>query len=538
MNTGSANTGSGKSNSEIKRQSAFDFGEQISAFKKNAKRVWYLFLILPLVCGLVSCWNAGRKYTPKYTAYASFIVNVTNSNYSSSYYNRATASQLALTFPYIINSGVLNNIIAEDLNMSYVPAVLSVSVEGSTNILTMKATDSNPDNAYKVLNSAIENYPQVAEYVVGSTALTILDESGVPAAPSNSLSYKRPAVKGILAGIAAAMVIAGFITFTRKTVIGTDSLRKLVNMKFLGSVPLIKLKKRSKLNESQILCEKFKRGEISADVANSVRLITNRVEKYSSDHNAHIFVMTSTVPGEGKSSCAVQLAQALAEHRNSVAIVDCDLRRPTIQRFYKFADNIDSKSCDTTTGERKYGLTDLLNGDVTKPNQIVYQENGVYVIPSFSPIKGNHAADVISSKKLSDIIELLGKQMDYVILDTPPVGTISDAESIAASCDAMIMVVRQDVAKRGQILYAIRRLEGTGKPFAGCILNAAEASSSSYYGYYGHYNKYGYYSRYGKYGRYSRYGSSYKSYSSYNNRSSGYVTGDPDTEDDTDTKTE
>lgn len=526
---------SSNTNSSNKKENSIDVTEIISAFGKNARRMWAMFLILPILCCLGSCFISRRNYKPKYTAYASFIVNVTNSNYSSSYYNRATASQLALTFPYIINSGVLNNIIAEDLQYGYVPAALNVSVEGSTNILTMSATASNPENAYNVLSSAIRNYPQVAEYVVGSTALTILDESGMPTAPSNRFTYKKPAAKGIIAGLAAALFIAVLYTLTRKTVIGTDSLRKLVNTKFLGAVPLIKLKKTGRMNESQILAEKFKKGTIPADVANSVRLITNRVEKYASDNNAKVFVVTSTLPGEGKSSFTVQLAQALAEHRNSVAVIDCDLRSPSIQRFYKFAEN----AAGDENGEKKYGLTDLLMGDISTANGIIYEENGVFVIPSFTPIKGNRAAELISSKRVSKIVSTLKSQMDYVILDTPPVGTIADAESIAQNCDAMIMVVRQDCAKRGQILYAIKRLSNSGKPFVGCVLNAAEAMVSNYYGYYGRYSKYGYgnYGHYGKYSRYSsRYSSAYSHYSAYNSRSSGYATGNSEFEELTEDK--
>lgn len=170
---------------------------------------------------------------------ATFTVNVVGmSGASASYYSKSTAEQFARTFPYILTSGVLRNLICEDLKLKTLPASINAYVEGTTTLFTLETTAADPELAYKVLVSAIDKYPQVANYVVGNTELTLISPPAVPSAPYNSLSYasciKKGAALGILLGIAVAVIAAA----TRKTVRSTAELKSILNLRCIGHAAL------------------------------------------------------------------------------------------------------------------------------------------------------------------------------------------------------------------------------------------------------------------------------------------------------------
>lgn len=147
------------------------------------KRTWLLGLVLILVCSLGMTLMARRSYQDSYEAYASFTVRVSNPLYATvSSYNEKTAQMMADTFPSILTSNLLQNRVMEKLGISGVPS-LRVSATAQSSILTLTVRDSDPQRAYDVLKTVIECYPEVSEFVVGSTSMVLLDESGVPATP-------------------------------------------------------------------------------------------------------------------------------------------------------------------------------------------------------------------------------------------------------------------------------------------------------------------------------------------------------------------
>ena len=96
------------------------------------------------------------------------------------------------TFSYIVTSGVLRDVVARDLGVGYVSSEISASVMEGTNLFTISVRDASPEMAYDVLQSVINNYPEVAQYIIGATQLTVVDESGVPTAPVAGNQATKP----------------------------------------------------------------------------------------------------------------------------------------------------------------------------------------------------------------------------------------------------------------------------------------------------------------------------------------------------------
>lgn len=162
----------------------------------------FKFLITIIVCGVIFCGYKRFTYSPYYIASSTFTISSSiSSENSNTYIENATANQMAKSFPYILQSGAFKQVLAEDLGMQSVPGTIEAEVMENTNLFTLKVTESSPELAQKVLESVVKNYPSVAEFVIGSSQLTLMDESGVPTAPANPFSYKHELEIGAAIGI-------------------------------------------------------------------------------------------------------------------------------------------------------------------------------------------------------------------------------------------------------------------------------------------------------------------------------------------------
>jgi len=190
-------------------------------------------------------------------------------------------------------------------------------------------------------------------------------------------------------------------------------------------------------------------------------------------------IVTSSVPGEGKSTVAINMAISLVDSGNKVLLIDCDLRKPMIQK-YLHLNNL-----------KGGGLTNILS-NTEKTEQCIYflSDTGLNVITS-GPIPPN-PAEILGSKKMEDMIKDLESKYDYIVFDTPPVSVVTDAAVLSKFCDGVILVIKQKFTDRGSAQLAKRTLENVGANIIGCVLNQFKAGQSSKsYAYY-NYKKYNY----------------------------------------------
>ena len=148
---------------------------------RGLKKFYWICILIISGSATVFFIQAQRSYSPVYEAYSSFVVNTkTAYAYESTYYNKTAAAQMSRTFPYIMTSGVLNQVVGESLGLNYVPASITAEAMEDTALFTIRVNAGDPQMAYKVLQAVIDNYPTVAKYIIGDTQLTLMDESGVP----------------------------------------------------------------------------------------------------------------------------------------------------------------------------------------------------------------------------------------------------------------------------------------------------------------------------------------------------------------------
>lgn len=455
-------------------------------FRSFIANLW-LLLILAAVFSAALCLKAKKDYSPRYTAQATFTVNVLGiSGNGSDYYSQGTASQLSVTFPSILTSGILSNMVCEDMGVKALPASISAYVEGSTALFTIKTTASDPDSAYLVLKSVIKVYPEVARFVVGNTELLLLHEPELPKEPDNTISYGLSIKIGCAAALAVCLVIALLVAVTRKTIRNTNDLKSVFNLRCIGSVPFERSVKHGKRKEFTSIANE----KASKNFVDSIRLIRSRTEKSMQEHGEKVLLIASSIPGEGKTTISVNIALALAEKGKHVVLVDCDIRKPSvIGGFRDLADK---------------GLVDYLLHEAEYDEIIGHKNEYLDVINGIR--NSNFAADLLKSENMRNLVERLRGEYDYVILDSPPSALMADAQSMVGIADCAIYVVCQDYTRKSRIIDGMNNLSSPNLRFIGYVLN--NSSSSTNYGKYGKYS-YGKYSfdkySYGKYG-YGAYG--------------------------------
>lgn len=206
---------------------------------------------------------------------------------------------------------------------------------------------------------------------------------------------------------------------------------------------------------------------ISAEAYNSIRTSL----KYASiDMPIKVIVITSSIQGEGKSTVAGNIAMSLSKDGNKVLIIDCDLRKPTLHRKFKVSN--------------EKGLTDCLINKFTTKEVIQKYSERLFIITS-GAIPPN-PSEIVGSKTMELFIKELSTNFDYIILDTPPLLAVTDAQLLAGKSDATLLVVRYGKTKERLIDRGYKELTKVKANVIGSILNGADINDSGqYYKYYG-----------------------------------------------------
>ena len=459
---------------------------------------WRILALISLVCALTYA-GARMVYHPIYTSSSTFIVKSRNSaGHDRNQYNSAVTAQLGKVFPYLLTSDLMTKLVAEDLGTDGVPGKISAEALEETSLITIRAEASKAKLSYDILQSVVRNYPEVSAYVTGDLDMELMDETGVPSEPSNPPRFRQYAALGGLAAIGVVLIILFLYAVTRMTVRSEKDLKVLFNVPALGSVPQVRFKKRSGRKDKRVAVDEK---NIPYFFIESFRTIRNRLEKEASENRLKTILVTSSLPSEGKSTVAANLAVSLAHKDRKVILVDADLRNPSVGKVLGLP-------------SVKAGTAEVLRWEVPLEKALVPYANNekLLILPGHGSL-GN-PTELLNREAAHGLWERLKKMADYVIIDTPPSAVVSDASIIAKYTDGAVFVVRQDYAKLDSLQEGMEMLAGTGTRVVGTVLNGTEASvfSGGYgYGYYqyGRYGRYGYSGKYGYYGRKSGYGYGY-----------------------------
>ena len=212
--------------------------------------------------------------------------------------------------------------------------------------------------------------------------------------------------------------------------------------------------------------------DVPFNYVESFKSLRTNLNFIAATEKLNTFILTSAIPGEGKSNTAINLAITLAEDSKSVVVVDCDLRKPSLTRYLKLGRNFK-------------GVTDILTGNVTVEEALIqFEDLGIHVLTA-GAVPPN-PSEMLSAEPMQKLVEDLKAAFDYVILDTPPVSVVTDAAILGRYADGALLCVRSDFAPKETVQLAKERLTAVGVRILGVVLTGFDAKNdhkSSAYSY-------------------------------------------------------
>ena len=203
--------------------------------------------------------------------------------------------------------------------------------------------------------------------------------------------------------------------------------------------------------------------------AEAYRSLRTNIQYSSFDNKYQTLVVTSANPGEGKTTVAGNLALALAQGESKVLLVDCDMRRPSIHKTFKISNT--------------YGISDLLVGNKKLESVANKYNDNLSIVPA-GKIPPN-PAEMLASKAMTAFLEEMKNYFDYIVLDTPPLQAVTDAQVLSTKVDGSLIVVRAGVTKKDAVHNAVSIIKKVNGNIIGTVLNGADNSKDKYYYYYG-----------------------------------------------------
>lgn len=219
--------------------------------------------------------------------------------------------------------------------------------------------------------------------------------------------------------------------------------------------------------------------EPNSPMSESYRTLRTNIQFSSFDKKIKTLLLTSSGPGEGKTTTSSNLAMVMAQGGNKTLLIDCDQRKPQVHKVFGFSN--------------EKGLSNILVNDNEVDINIgiheTEQEN-LHVLTSGT--RPPNPAELLGSAKMKNFIEELKETYDYIILDTPPIILVTDAQILAQYTDGCLLVVSSGEAERDAAIKAKGLLEKVNAKILGIVLNKVDIKKKGYYNYqyrYGETNK-------------------------------------------------
>jgi polysaccharide biosynthesis transport protein len=325
-----------------------------------------------------------------------------------------------------------------------------------------------------------------------SSNIRVVDPALIPTTPSRP-NKTRNIMLSVLVGLSGGIGLALLREYLDNTVKTPDDVETLSRLPSLAVVPALSSSsgKRngrfSKLLKSPVIASKEGRAELishempQSQMSEAFRALRTSLLLSQADHPPQVILMTSALPREGKTTAAVNLAVTLAQLGDKTLLVDADLRKPGINRALSL---VDGKHAGLSSYLAGVSSLDL----ITVPHPTI---TNLAAIPT-GPIPPN-PADLLSSRRLTELIAELRLRYKFVVIDSPPIMAATDAVILSVLVDGVLLVVRSGETPKEAFTRTRDLLSGVKCHMLGVVLNAVDASSPDYYYSYRYYPySYGY----------------------------------------------
>ncbi|GAA4721736.1 capsular exopolysaccharide family [Promicromonospora umidemergens] len=444
---------------------------ELAEYANVLRRRWPVIVCSTLLAALAAfgwAWTTPPSYTATAKVYVSLNTGESTSDLlqGSTYVKNLIESYAALTdMPVVLDP------VADDLRTGTTGRELAEAVTAdsplNTSIIEIEVVDGAPERAAQIADAVAQ---QLSATVVDlspatpsggqSIAVTVVSPAEVPQEPSAPRTQLLTAASGA-AGLALSIAIVLLWSVLDTRIRSAKDLEMVSEgTALLGSIPLVK-RKVARVPATQ---------DPLSPRAEAYRRVQTNLSFVDATTPARVLVVTSSIPAEGKSTTAINLASTFAENGSHVLLIDGDMRRPSV--------------APTLGLEGAAGLTTVLVGRATMANLVQRYGPGPLDILPLGPIPPN-PHQLIASDATRDLLAAARSAYDVVIVDAPPLLPVSDAAVLSTMADGVVVVVGARRVRRQQLTQALRALAGVEAPVLGLILAFAPRSGpgGTYYGY-------------------------------------------------------
>ncbi len=321
------------------------------------------------------------------------------------------------------------------------------------------------------INSYLMKRKAEAEMIRASTVSKnrMLDSALLPYAPIKP-KRERVVLIGLFLGLLFGIFVAVVRLFLDTKIQTEHDITQSVEYPILGVIPHFDETEESWKGKIKVF------DDVKSSVAESFRHLRSNIQFLRKHDGAQVLLLTSTVGQEGKTTIAVNLGAILSLSKKRTIILNLDMRKPTLHERFDLPN--------------KTGLSELLNERVTLKD-VIQETRYPYLDVISSGVIPPNPSELIQSQKMFEVLEELKRGYDMIILDTPPIGLVTDAKELMHHVDINIYIVRANYSKK-EFLENLKKFDFVEKvPHLGIILNDVRPKKSTY-GYYTGYG-YGYY---------------------------------------------
>lgn len=447
----------------------------------------WLIGFVAIVCSIITFMGTYFFVTPIYESTAMFYVNnnslsVGDATFSIDSGDITASKSLVDSYIVILNarSTLVDVIDYADVNYTYRDLQKMISAESvnDTEIFEVIVACHDPKEAEQIANAIAYILPKRISSIVEGTSAKIVD-SAVMASKPSSPSFTKNTLLGFMVGAFLAAVVVIMQEMFDISIRTEEDISQCCNHPVLAAVPDMTApskggyygygdKKHS--GSAKKHATLMIGGDMNFAASEAYKLLRTKIQySFAGDKNCRVIGVSSALTGEGKSLTAVNLAHTLSQLNNKVLLIDCDMRRPSL--------------CAKLPIQKKPGLSGFLSGQEQQNSLFQYcgipgDEHAFHVIASGQ--NPPNPVELLSSARMSKMLQQLRGAYDYIILDLPPIGEVSDALAVVKETDGVLLVVRQDYCNRVVLNSAIRQFEFVGSRILGIAYNCAHESTNGY----------------------------------------------------------
>ncbi|MGY1716383.1 polysaccharide biosynthesis tyrosine autokinase [Geodermatophilus sp. SYSU D01106] len=430
---------------------------------------WWL-LAVGLLTGLAVAGVVTWQTTPVYTSATQLFVSTTGTDDTSTAYQGNLFSQQRVTsYVQLLTGEELAGRVADQLDLSETPGDLAADVTASaipdTVLLDVSVSRTSATEARDIaaaLGQQFTAYVTELETPEGATAstvkVTVTETPKVadsPTTPQPVRNLGLGALAGLLLGAGAAVLRERMDT----TVKTPEAVSQIAGVGVVGA-----LVEDPALHEQHVVNDE----DGYSETAEAYRQIRTNLQFLDVDHPARTLVITSSLPGEGKTTVAVNLAVVLAQSGARVMLIEADLRRPRVTRYLGMISGA--------------GLSNVLAGTARLDELTQPYGDGNLTVLAAGPMPPN-PSEMLGSRQMRALLAEARESCDYVIIDAPPLLPVTDGAVLSVAADGAIIIARHGVTTRAQLEQAAGNLHRIDAKLLGVVLNRIPPRAAEGYGY-------------------------------------------------------